>query len=32
MGNNFEVIQCTLLKKLISLPYFENVGQVVKMG
>ena len=31
MGNNFEVVQCTLLNKLVSLNllYFENVGQVV---
>ena len=34
MGNNFEVVQCTLLNKLISLGllYFENAGQVVMMG
>ena len=33
MGNNFEVVQCTLLNKLIGqdLLYFENVGQVVIM-
>ena len=33
MRNNFEVVQCTLLDKLIilSLPYFQNVGQVVIM-
>ena len=33
MGNNFEVVQCTLLNKLISLGllYFENVGKVVMM-
>ena len=33
MRNNFEVVQCTLLNKLISLslPYFQNVGQVVIM-
>ena len=33
MRNNFEVVQCTLLNKLISLGplYFENAGQVVSM-
>ena len=33
MRNNFEVVQCTLLIKLISLglAYFENIGQVVIM-
>ena len=35
MGNNFEVVQCTLLNKLISLDldlqYFKNSGQVVIM-
>ena len=33
MGNNFEIVQCTLLNKLISLSvlYFETVGQVVIM-
>ena len=31
MGNNFEVVQSTLLNKLVSqdLLYFQNVGQVV---
>ena len=31
MGNNSEVVQCTLLNKLVSLEllYFENVAQVV---
>ena len=33
MWNNFEVGQCTLLSKLISLslPFFQNVGQVIIM-
>ena len=31
--NNFEVVQCTLLKKMVSLDllYFQNVGQVAIM-
>ena len=33
LASNFEVVQCTLLNKLISLGllYFENVWQVVMM-
>ena len=33
MGNDFVVVLCTLLNKLISLGllYFENIGQIVIM-